>query len=46
MNKLIEILVLVLLIAVASALPTGDGEFRLKIYSNKLKISLNRDQKI
>ncbi len=46
MNKLMEILVLVLLIAVANALPTGDGEFSLKIYSNKLKISLNRDQKI
>ncbi len=31
MKKLMKILVLVLLIAVSDALPTGDGDIRLKI---------------
>jgi hypothetical protein len=31
MKKLIKILVLVLLIALSDALPTGDGDIRLKI---------------
>jgi hypothetical protein len=46
MKKLIKILVLVLLIPVANALPTGEGEFRLKIYLNNLYASLREDEKI
>jgi hypothetical protein len=37
-----KIFVLVLLIAVDNALPTGDGEFRLKIYLNNLNTSLHK----
>ncbi len=45
MKKLMKILVLVLLIAVANALSISDGEFRLKIYLNNLKTNLHEDEK-
>jgi hypothetical protein len=45
MKKLIKILVVVLLIAVANAFPRHNGEFRLKIHLSNLKTTLHGDEK-
>jgi hypothetical protein len=41
-----EILLLILLIAAANALPVSDGKSRLKFYLNNLKTNFHEDEKI
>ncbi len=45
MKILTKILAFTLVITVSNALPRRNGEFHLKIYPNKLKISLKEDEK-